>query len=148
MRTTITINIDTNNMTKLYNTDDSSQFTPENEITEAMEEQIHQAIIQIIKSNLTEELLDEALINNCIPDFEFMGIDDWVTLSEYGSIRVTYENEGTQEREILADFVGEKIEEPDTVSDKIKKQIQKAVGKEENIDIEEEEIDNEDDEVS
>lgn len=137
MKTKLIVEIETNNMNKIYNDSNTEQFTPENEITEAMEEQIHQAIVQVIKCNLTEEILQETLLNNCIPEFEFMGVDEWNELSDYGNIKVTLENENTQEKDILSNFINNTPYDNVQVSKQDKKEIKQAVKTEENTSDEE-----------
>jgi hypothetical protein len=111
MKSEIRVLVDTNNMARVYSTDDPAEFNRNNEITSAIEEQIHNAVIAILRYHLGEESLNELIINDCIPDFEFLGVDGWTEINDYGSLKITMDNPLTKEKEILANVVRTKVDE-------------------------------------
>ena len=100
MKQTYTIIVETNNMNKVYEND-----IQQKEITEQIENELHNAIKQQIKTSLCEENLNEMILNDIIPDFEFTGmVDGWDNLSDYGNIKITFVDEDTIEEEKVCDI--------------------------------------------
>lgn len=84
MKTKLNIEIETKNMSILEDGQD---------ITLAIEEQIHNAIQQWIKYNLSEETLNEVILTNSVPDFEFLTVDEFTELSDYGDLKIKVNSE-------------------------------------------------------
>lgn len=119
MKTKITIEIETNNMNKIFDTDNPEEFNEEHNITKYVEEQIHLGIIQWIKSNLEEDTINEVLINDAVPNFEFLTVDDWDSLQDYGDLKITVEQDEGEKITLTnilnknPNIVVEELEEPE-----------------------------------
>lgn len=74
------------------------------ELTQVMEEQIHNAITHWLKEQLNEYMLNEVIFNNAIPNFEFLGVEEYDDLGDYGNIKITIQKEGSEEVELLSHF--------------------------------------------
>ena len=113
MKKQFIIEIETDNMAPVYSTDDISKQSKETEQIGFFEEQIVTGIKLWIKEQLKDEFLNDALLDNLIPDFEFQGVEGWTDLSQYGTIKVTLIDD--DKKEVLCFFQREKI--PDDVVD-------------------------------
>jgi hypothetical protein len=107
MKKNIIIEIETENMAPVYNTDDVSKQNKETEQEGFFEEQINTGIKLWIKEQLRDEFLNEALLDNLIPDFDFQGVEGWDDLSQYGTIKITLVDD--DKREVVCFFQREKI---------------------------------------
>jgi len=72
------------------------------EMTKIMEEQIHNAITQWLKEQLNEYMINEVIFDNAIPNFDFVGVEEYDDLGDYGDIKITLEQ--NNEEEVLAHF--------------------------------------------
>ena len=101
------IEIETSNMTPVYDSDDVSKHTPEHEQVGFFEEQIITGIKLWLKEQLQDEALNQAILDELIPEYQFQGIEGWTDLGQYGTIKVTLID--GKERETLCFFQREKI---------------------------------------
>ena len=102
----------------------SKDITPlENEeTTKIMEEQIHNAIIQWIKEQLNEYMLNEVIFDNAIPNFDFVGVEEYDDLGDYGNIKITLEHKNNTE--VLTHFTNKiNFYEEETEEDEQQKKI-------------------------
>ena len=95
-------------MAKIYNTDNPEDFRKENEISLEIEEAIHKGILTWIKEQLSTNTLNEALLDNFIPDFEFPTVEGLDELSDYGTIEVSYFDKSSKSTQVLAHFIRQK----------------------------------------
>jgi len=113
------IEIETDNMAPVYGTDDVSKQNKETEQLGFFEEQIVTGIKLWIKEQLRDEFLNEAILGGLIPDYEFQGVEGWIDLSQYGTIKITLEDGG--DKEVLCFFQREKIP-TDEVNEEVKEE--------------------------
>jgi hypothetical protein len=101
------IDIETNNMAPVYDSEDVSQHIPEHEKLGFFEEQIVIGIKLWLKEQLRDEFLNQAILDGLIPEFDFQGVEGWADLSQYGTIKITLIDEGNSE--VICYFQREKI---------------------------------------
>lgn len=130
MKTKLVVEIETNNM-NIINDDNGIQ------LTNSMEEQIHNAIKQWLKYNLTEEALNEVIITNSVPDFDFVAVDEWENLDNYGDLKITVQEDDS--KEIITNIISNGIQKE--IDDNLKE-----IPEEDSESDETEEITNEDSE--
>jgi hypothetical protein len=107
MKKQIIIEIETSNMMPVYDSADVSKHTPEHERVGFFEEQIFTGIRLWIREQLQDEYLNQAILDELIPDFKFQGIEGWNDLSQYGTIKVSIADEDNSE--VVCFFQREKI---------------------------------------
>ena len=107
MKKQFIIEIETSNMTPVYDSADVNKHTPEHEKVGFFEEQIITGIKLWLKEQLQDEALNQAILDELIPDYKFNGIEGWTDLSQYGTIKVSLIDE--EDEEVVCFFQREKI---------------------------------------
>ena len=69
-------------MQKCYNSDEPSEWTKENEITDIVEKGLHRAFKEVLQSSVLREKFSEHVGED--PD---LSIEGWEDLSDYGNIQ-------------------------------------------------------------
>lgn len=107
MKTSFTVTIETNNMIPVYNTEDPNEFTKENLITQQIEAELHRAIKLWSKQYLSEESLNEAILNNYIPEVDVIKVEGFDDIGDYGDIKITYLDNSLENKqpEILVEII-------------------------------------------
>lgn len=70
-------------------------------ITDQIENELHNAIKHIIIESLDEENLNELILNDIINDYSFDGwVENYSELSDYGNIQILLRDENSKEENI------------------------------------------------
>jgi len=103
------IDIETSNMAPVYDSANVEEHIPEHEKIGFFEEQIVTGIKLWLREQLRDEFLNQAILDGCIPDFDFQGVEGWTDLGQYGTIKITLIDEENEDSEVVCYFQREKI---------------------------------------